>query len=177
MARTKILTVPNLVSSSRVVLAMGFMATEAVPARLALIGIASLTDVLDGWLARRAQLVSRFGALLDPIADRFFMLAVVVSFVAGGQLSMWQAAAVLFRDVMSVVGFVVARSVRWLRPIAFQARLVGKLVTVAQLGAFVAVLLAPGLVNPLVILVALLGVAATADYTLMLWRERVQTTV
>ncbi len=172
MPRTELLTLPNLVSSSRVVLAMGFVATDAIPVRLALIGVASLTDVLDGWLARRAQLVSRFGALLDPIADRFFVLAVVISYVLGGQFGVWQAGAVMFRDVMSVIGIFVARNVRWLRPIPFNARFLGKAVTGVQFVTFLAVLITPSVVSALVVLVGVLGVAATIDYTLMLWRER-----
>ena len=172
MSRPPIFTLPNLVSSSRVVLAMGFVATDAAPTRLALIGIASLTDFLDGWLARRTQVVSRFGALLDPIADRLFVLGVVISYVLGGQLSLLQAIALMFRDVMSVIGFFVARNVSWLRPIPFKARPIGKAVTVLQLATFIAVLLAPSLVNVLVILVGSFGLAATIDYTLMLWRER-----
>lgn len=172
MPRSAIFTLPNLVSSSRVVLAVGFAATDAAPTRLALIGIASLTDFLDGWLARRTQVVSRFGALLDPVADRLFVLGVVISYVLGGQLNLWQAIALMFRDVMSVIGFFVARNVSWLRPIPFKARPIGKAVTVLQLVTFIAVLLAPSTVNVLVIIVGLLGLAATIDYTLMLWRER-----
>lgn len=171
--RSALFTIPNMVSSSRVALAFGFVASDAVPTRLALIGVASLTDFLDGWLARRTKVTSRFGALLDPVADRFFVLGVVVSYVLGGQFSVWQAVAVMFRDVMSIVGFFVARNVSWLRPIAFKARPLGKAVTVVQLVTFLAVLVAPYSVNPLVIVVALLGLAATVDYTLMLWRERV----
>ncbi len=174
MTRSSLLTLPNLVSSSRVALAVGFVASDAVPTRLALIGIASLTDFLDGWLARRIKSTSRFGELLDPIADRFFVLGVVISYVLGGQFSLWQAVAIMFRDVMSVIGFFVARNVRWLRAIPFKARPIGKAVTVAQLITFFAVLLAPSQVNALVIIVAVLGLAATVDYTLMLWRERMR---
>jgi CDP-diacylglycerol--glycerol-3-phosphate 3-phosphatidyltransferase len=162
------------VSTSRVALAFGFVASDAAPTRLALIGVASLTDFLDGWLARRTQSMTRVGALIDPVADRFFVLAVVVTFVAGGQLHAWQAVAILFRDVMSIIGWFVARNVSWLRPITFQARPIGKIVTGAQLVCFLTVLLAPTLVTPLVLLVAALGIGATVDYTLMLWRERIR---
>lgn len=174
MASASLLTLPNLVSTSRVALAFGFVVTDAPITRLLLIFIASLTDFLDGWLARKTQSMSRLGALIDPIADRFFVLAVVVSYVAGGQLLLWQAIAIMFRDVMSIVGWFVARNVSWLRPIAFKARPIGKLVTGAQLLTFVAVLILPAWVNALVLLVAALGIAATVDYTLMLWRERVR---
>lgn len=172
MPRSPIFTLPNLVSSSRVVLAFGFVASDAVPTRLALIFAASLTDFLDGWLARRSKVTSRLGALLDPVADRFFVLSVVVAYLMGGQLSAWQAVAIMFRDVMSVIGFFVARSVSWLRPIPFMARPIGKVVTAMQLFAFLAVLLKPAWVNVIVWIVAVLGVVATIDYTLMLWRER-----
>ena len=172
MPRGSVLTLPNLVSTSRFALAIGFAGSETVPVRLALISIASLTDVLDGWLARRAQATSRFGALLDPLADRFFVLVVVVTYVAGGQLGLLQAVLMMFRDIMSLVGYAVARSVTWLRDIPFRARAIGKAVTVAQLATFLLVLVAPDSTTVAVWLVGLLGLAATIDYTLMLWRER-----
>jgi CDP-diacylglycerol--glycerol-3-phosphate 3-phosphatidyltransferase len=169
-----LLTLPNLLSTSRVVLAFAFVMLESVPIRLLLLFVASLTDVLDGWLARRTHEVTRFGALVDPVADRLFVLGVVVGYVAGGQLALWQAVVIMFRDVMSVIGWFVARRVSWLRPITFKARWLGKLVTVCQLVTFVAVLLAPAATNGLVLVVGLFGLAATVDYTLMLWRERVR---
>lgn len=149
------------------------MASDGAPTRLALIGVASLTDFLDGWLARRAKVTSRLGALLDPVADRFFVLSVVATFLMSGQLAVWQAVAILFRDVMSVIGFFVARNVSWLRTIPFMARPLGKLVTAMQLLAFLSVLVLPAWVNALVIAIAVAGVLATVDYTWMLWRERV----
>ena len=177
MAHTEtptVLTVPNLVSTSRVILAVGFLAMDAVPVRLALIVVASLTDFLDGWIARRTKVTSRFGALIDPVADRFFVLCVVIAYVLGDQLTVWQAVAIFFRDIMSLIGWFTARNVSWLRPIRFRARTLGKIVTGLQLLTFLAVLLAPATVNGLVILVGALGLVATVDYTLMLWRERVR---
>lgn len=172
MPQSTVFTLPNLLSSSRVLLAFGFIGSEAVPTRLALIFAASLTDFLDGWIARRSKVTSKFGALIDPVADRFFVLSVVVAYVVGGNLAVWQAVAIMFRDVMSVIGFFVARNVSWLRPIPFMARPIGKVVTAVQLFIFLAVLLLPTWVDAAVIVVAILGVIATVDYTLMLWRER-----
>ena len=165
-------TLPNLVSASRVGLGIAFLLVESVTARLSLIAVASLADTLDGWLARRTRAASRLGALVDPLADRFFALCVVVAYVAGGQLSAWQAVALMFRDVMSIIGWFVARNVSWLRPIAFKARILGKIVTVLQLATFLVVLLAPSWVDGMVLLVFALGFAASVDYTLMLWRNR-----
>ena len=162
MAHTEtptVLTVPNLVSTSRVLLAVGFLVMDAVPVRLVLIAVASLTDFLDGWIARRTKVASRFGALIDPVAD---------------QLAVWQAVVIFFRDIMSLIGWFTARNVSWLRPIRFRARPLGKMVTALQLLTFIAVLLAPATVDGLVIAVGALGLVATVDYTLMLWRERVR---
>lgn len=166
------LTAPNIVSGSRVALAVAFVAVEAAPVRVALLLIASFSDFLDGWLARRAELTSRFGALLDPVADRLFVMAVVFTFVAEAQLSAWHAAALLFRDVMSLIGWFVARNVSWLRAIPFRARKAGKLVTALQFLALLCVLVYPSLVNALVLAAFIVGVVASVDYTLMLWRER-----
>jgi len=98
----------------------------------------------------------------------------VIGFVVSGDLSGWQALALMFRDVMSIVGWFVARNVSWLRPITFKARLLGKAVTVLQLLAVLVVLLRPALTDGMVWCVFLVGAVATVDYTLMLWRERVK---
>jgi CDP-diacylglycerol--glycerol-3-phosphate 3-phosphatidyltransferase len=172
---TALWTLPNVVSMSRVLLAAGFLATSGNGERIALVGVASLTDFLDGWLARRRNAVSRWGALIDPLADRTFVLAAVTALLAQGQLSALQYVVLLFRDLMTAVGFVVARLVSWLRPVAFRARPLGKVVTALQLAALLAVLVWPAVIHALVLVVGVLSVAATVDYTLVLWRERDRT--
>jgi CDP-diacylglycerol--glycerol-3-phosphate 3-phosphatidyltransferase len=165
-------TLPNVVSMSRVVLAAGFLASAGTGERAMLIGVASLTDFLDGWLARRRNAVSRWGALLDPIADRVFVLTAVTTLALSGQLTWLQYAVLLFRDVMTAIGFIVARIVRWLRPVNFRARPLGKVVTVLQLAALLAALYWPPLLPGLVVAVGLIALGSVIDYTLALWRER-----
>ena len=163
---------PNLLSSSRIVLAGGFIALDSSPGRVWIIGAAALTDFLDGWLARRVHATSRWGALLDPIADRFFVLTVVGTFVFGGLLSTPAYFVLLLRDLATAVGFLVARAIPWLRPVEFKARILGKVVTVLQLFTLAAVLTAPRLVSVLLVGVAITSLLAIADYTLVLWRAR-----
>lgn len=172
MERGRLLTLPNALSMSRLVFAAGFLVVRETPARLALIAVASATDFLDGWLARRGKMASRWGALIDPIADRTFVLTALCAFLIEGALTTGQFFTVLARDIATAIGFLVARSVPWLRPVVFQARSLGKLVTVLQLITLVAVLVAPAQVPMLVIVVGLVAAASIADYTLMLWRER-----
>jgi phosphatidylglycerophosphate synthase len=172
LPRPTLWTIPNAVSLSRVVLAAGFVVSSGTAERLALVGVASLTDMLDGWLARRLGSANRWGALIDPIADRIFVLAAVGTFVANGALSPVQAVALLLRDVMTVIGFFVARAISWLREVTFRARPLGKAVTALQLATLLALIAVPPAVPALVVAVGALSVAATVDYTLVLWRER-----
>lgn len=172
MKRDSLLSLPNALSLSRIVLAAGFVAVPEAAARVALIGAASATDFLDGWLARRRGIVSRWGALLDPLTDRIFVFTAVASYVWRGELTAGQLATLVSRDIATGVGFLVARSVPWLRRVHFQARPLGKAVTALQLVTLLAVLLAPPSVRPLVLAVGVLSVAAVVDYTLTLWRGR-----
>jgi cardiolipin synthase len=165
-------TLPNLLSCSRLVLAAGFVATGATEARVGLIGAAAATDFLDGWLARRVRATSRWGALLDPIADRVFVLTVVATFLLTGKLSTGAYFILLMRDLATAVGFLVARVIPWLRPAKFQARLLGKVVTVLQLFTLAAVLVLPEAVPLLLGGVAVASALSIADYTLALWRAR-----
>lgn len=173
LERGKILSLPNIISLSRVALAGAFIAVEERWARVALIAIASLTDFLDGWIARRFRSASRSGALIDPIADRFFALTAISTFLFAGLLTTGQYFILLSRDLATAVGFLVARVISWLRPVVFKARWSGKLVTVGQLAALAAVLLYPPAVEPLVILVGVVSAYSIFDYTLALWRARV----
>ena len=172
MNRGPIFSLPNVVSMSRVVLAAGFVGAHGADERLALVGVASVTDFLDGWLARRRNAASRWGALIDPIADRIFVLTAVTAFLVGGELTTWQYFVLLSRDIMTAVGFVVARIVPWLRPVEFKARYLGKVATTLQLATFIAILAYPDAVTALVLAVGVASAAAIADYTYALWRAR-----
>ena len=165
-------SLPNILSCSRLVLAAGFVATGAAEARVGLIGVAAITDFLDGWLARRVHATSRWGALLDPIADRVFVLTVVATFLFTGMLSTLAYFVLIMRDLATAVGFLVARLIPWLRPIEFKARVLGKVVTVVQLLTLAAVLAVPRAVPILLVALALSSTLAIADYTLALWRAR-----
>jgi CDP-diacylglycerol--glycerol-3-phosphate 3-phosphatidyltransferase len=172
MPRAVVLSLPNIVSLTRVALVPVFIASSTPGARVAVVGVAALTDMLDGWLARRHRVASRFGALLDPIADRLFGLAAVATLLFEGALTLGQTCVLLSRDIATTIGFVVARSVTWLRPVELKARHPGKLVTVLQVLTLLALLLWPAAVPALLTAVGVVSAVAVVDYTLMLWRGR-----
>jgi phosphatidylglycerophosphate synthase len=170
--RATIRALPNIISSSRVALAAGFVVVHDPDVQLGLVGIAAATDFLDGWIARRARVTSRWGALIDPIADRVFALAGVTTFLFRGQLTPAGYYVMISRDLMTAIGFVVAHFVSWLKPVEFKARMSGKIVTVLQFVTFIALLRFPNLVTPCLWAVGLTALYSVIDYTYALWRAR-----
>jgi CDP-diacylglycerol--glycerol-3-phosphate 3-phosphatidyltransferase/cardiolipin synthase len=170
--RAGLRALPNIISSSRVLLAAAFAASGDPNARLGLVGLAGLTDFLDGWIARRGKWTSRWGALIDPIADRVFVLVAVLTFVVTGALSPIGCLVMISRDIMTAVGFIVARIVPMLQAIPFKARFSGKLVTTLQLITFVALLRMPEWVTPCLWIVGAASLYSIIDYTYALWKAR-----
>jgi cardiolipin synthase (CMP-forming) len=173
-ARATLRALPNIISLSRVLLAAGFVVVERVDVRLGLVGLAGITDFLDGWLARRARWTTRLGALIDPFADRVFALVAVSTFLFMGELSTVGYFIMISRDLMTAIGFLVSRFVPWLQSVEFKARMSGKIVTVLQLITFAALLGLPSLVTPCLWLVGITSVYSIVDYTYALWRAREQ---
>jgi phosphatidylglycerophosphate synthase len=172
MSRERLVTLPNAVSMSRLLLAAAFVAVRDPVVRFTLLLVASGTDFLDGWLARRQHATSRSGALIDPIADRLFVFTAMCVFLVEGAISTAAYFTLLSRDIATVIGFFVARSVPWLRAVVFRARWLGKLVTALQLLTLMVVIAVPSVVPMLVLVVGAVSAASIADYTLTLWRER-----
>ena len=172
MRRSDVLNAPNLISLSRLAMAGVFLGVRDADWRLAVVFTAMASDVLDGLIARASRSTTKIGALIDPIADRIFMLVAFIAVTVDGLISPWQLALLLVRDVMTVIGWFVARNVSWLRKIAFKARWPGKGVTVLQFVTLLAALQAPRLVAGLALACGILAIVATTDYTLMLWLNR-----
>jgi cardiolipin synthase (CMP-forming) len=172
MNRGALFTVPNTVSLSRLVLAFAFVLVTDTRDRAALIIAAGATDFLDGWIARHRNSQTSSGALIDPFADRVFVLAAVCAYLVHGILSTTQYFIFLSRDIMTAVGFVVAKLVPRLKPVEFKARMLGKIVTVLQLATLLLVLILPQYTSMLIWGIGILSAAAILDYTMALWRGR-----
>lgn len=172
MNRGALLTLPNTVSLSRVVLALAFVLVSEPWDRIALIAVAGLTDFIDGWLARHEKSESTAGALLDPLADRIFVFVAISTCLVEGLLSTGQYFIFLTRDIATALGFIVAKIIPTLRPAVFRARMLGKIVTVMQLIALVTIIVMPELTDGLVLAIGAISVASIVDYTIALWRAR-----
>ena len=172
MNRSALVTLPNTVSLSRVVLALAFVLVSESWDRVALIAVAGFTDFMDGWLARHERSESTAGALIDPLADRIFVFVAISTYLVEGQLTVGQYFIFLTRDLATAAGFIVAKIIPTLRPAVFRARLLGKIVTVAQLITLVAIVVMPELTEFLILSIGVISVASIVDYSFALWRGR-----
>lgn len=148
---------PNGVTLSRLLLAgpLGyFILSENYPWALGVALLAGITDALDGFLARRLNAFSRFGAALDPVADKVLVTVAFLSFAHTGLIPWYLALAVIIRDLVIVAG---AACYRWLvGPFEFAASPLSKINMFVQICFCMLVLaaqVAPG-IPPLVITAA-----------------------
>ena len=93
--------------------------------------IAGLSDLVDGWLAKRFHWQSRVGAALDGLADKVLLFGIFLALVMVGRLPVWWLLLALLRDLVIVIGaWFYNRLVEKLRP---QPSLLGKACTAAQI--------------------------------------------
>lgn len=172
MERDSLATLPNLISLSRLGLAAAFVFLKGSDERLLIIAVAGATDFLDGYFARTRGGVTKWGALIDSIADRFFIFIALCALLFDGVIGTWQYVILISRDFMTAVGFLTARIVPMLRAVTFRSRMPGKVVTVLQLATLALIFVHPEWLNPAFAIVAVASAYAIGDYTLVLWRAR-----
>ncbi|MDH4347346.1 MAG: CDP-alcohol phosphatidyltransferase family protein [Gemmatimonadota bacterium] len=154
-------TIADLLTLSRIPLAVAFVAVESRLVLLVILGVAAATDLLDGIIARRIG-GSRFGAFIDPVADKLFMLAAFVVVALSGRLAWYELAGALIRDIAASVAFVVTLLSG--RAMTIPARLGGKAVTFAQVMTVAAFLLDSPFLRPFCWATAGIGMYAIWDY-------------
>lgn len=105
-ASTRVWTIPNALSFFRLALVPVFLGLVIVGEdafALLVLVVSSLTDFLDGLLARRLNQVSRLGQLLDPAADRLYIFAALIGLAWREIVPWWLVAVIVARDVMLLV--------------------------------------------------------------------------
>lgn len=103
------LTAPNAITILRVLLIpvlVYFLARQAFTYAFLVFLASGLSDLLDGFLARRFNQFSRFGAALDPLADKLTMLCAAVGLAWHGLIPLWLMLAIILRDLIIVSGAV-----------------------------------------------------------------------
>jgi cardiolipin synthase (CMP-forming) len=134
-----------------------------------LFAAAGITDALDGYIAKRFDMRSELGAILDPLADKALLVSIFIALAVERAIPIWLTVLVVSRDIMIIGAVLIA----WLsgKTLKIAPSMVSKANTAAQI-AFAAFVLAglafsfgsPGLVDALSIAVAALTVASIAAY-------------
>lgn len=139
---SRIWTVPNVLSFLRLVGVPAFVwliLSEWDKTALVVLMVAGFTDYLDGKIARKFDMQSRLGAILDPMADRLYIVATIVCLAMRGILPMWVVLALVLREVFILtMAPTVRRHNLPLPPVHF----IGKAATFNLLYAFPLLLLA-----------------------------------
>jgi CDP-diacylglycerol---glycerol-3-phosphate 3-phosphatidyltransferase len=133
------LNLPTLLTLSRIVLIPVFIFTVYLhPVFGAIIfSIASLTDFLDGYFARRSGDITKFGIILDPIADKFLVISALIVLVDMERLAAWIAITIVVREFL-VTGL---RAVALSKDIIIAAEIGGKIKTTLQVIAIICLIL------------------------------------
>ena len=164
---------PNLLSVARVPLAIAFPLTAAnAPLALGVLGLAGLTDLLDGWAARRMGQATPVGALVDGVADKIFAASVLGTLVASGALSPLAALLLATRELgeLPLVLRVMTSPRARLTEVDRKANRLGKVATALEFATVLAVIAkAPGK-TALLGATAICGAAAAVGY----WRREIR---
>src|SRR5512135_3855971 len=133
------LNLPTVLTLSRIVLIPFFVISiNHHPILGAIVfGVASLTDFLDGYLARRSGQITKFGIIMDPIADKFLIITALIVLVDMERLPAWIAIIIIVREFLVTALRVVALS----RDIVIPAEMGGKLKTTAQITSILCLVL------------------------------------
>lgn len=172
MTLLKTLTsLPNALTISRLVLTPVFVwlfASEQLAAAAAVFLIASITDFLDGYVARRRGIESDFGRIADPIADKALTGSALIGLSLAQRLPWWVTVAIITRELLvTVVRFAVIR-----RGVIAASR-GGKVKTVSQIVAIEILLLpidAPDASWAAVIVALFMTMVTGVDYVARAWR-------
>jgi CDP-diacylglycerol--glycerol-3-phosphate 3-phosphatidyltransferase len=162
-------TLPNLLTVFRILLVPVLVAAllsgiESGDLLAAIIFVvASFTDALDGWIARRNKDVTTFGKLMDPLADKLLVTSALVSLVSLDRLQAWVAMVIIARE-FAVTGL---RQLAMEHGEVIHASVWGKLKTAAQIAMVLALILVDGSpvwLDALVYATVAITVASAADY-------------
>ena len=142
-ASNRIWTIPNVISFVRLLGVPLFLYLLLGPqhdvAAVIVLMVGGTTDWVDGFVARRMNSVSRLGELLDPFADRLYILAILIGFTLRDVVPYWLTGALLLRELVLGIALLVLRRHGYGPP---PVHYVGKTGTFVLLAAFPVVLLA-----------------------------------
>ncbi len=184
MTIMRVAQIPNVITVVRILLVLPtaiLLWREMYVSSLVMMSVAGASDALDGWLARRFDWHSSFGAAMDPVADKLLVAVLLIVFTLQGHIPIWVAAIVVGRDAIIMTGAGIYRLL--FEPIAISPTFISKTNTAMQIVTLLLLLLslcgfpilsevAGVLVDPYCFyILAVLGIASGLDYVVT-WGNR-----
>jgi len=136
------MNLPNKLTVSRFALTLGFLAVmfSGIPYRetlaLAFFVAGGITDFLDGYFARSRRLITNFGILMDPLADKILVCSAFITFVGLNWMPAWMVILVVARE-LAITGL---RMLAASKNVVLAAEGYGKHKTISQIAAIIAIL-------------------------------------
>jgi CDP-diacylglycerol---glycerol-3-phosphate 3-phosphatidyltransferase len=170
------LNAPNVITLARVLVVPVFVlllagSPDGSVVAAALFGVAAVSDALDGHLARSREAITKFGTIMDPLADKLLVGAALVTLVAVDRLPLWVALVIIGREA-AVTGLRLAQGRRGM---VVPASALGKAKMWTQVAGVTAAIAAPDPAAGWVLVLLYAAVVATvisgADYFVRYWRE------
>ena len=173
------MNLPNLITFGRLLsvpVAVYLIIQSAHLAAFILFILASISDALDGYLAKHNNQTTQLGAILDPMADKTLLVGVYVTLGLQGNLPNWLVVIVVFRDLLIIGGIMILFLVRL--EVKMRPLLISKINTAAQLALAASVLAKlgfqieiDGLIHVAIYLVAATTVISGASYMVSWTRQ------
>jgi cardiolipin synthase len=136
-------SIPNAITVARLLALPLFVqlysrdAPQASWPTAVLVLVMALSDVVDGWLARRFRWQTDLGRVLDPVADRVLFIVVVTTLMAFGTLPWWAVVPLILRDVVLLVGAALLLAIYHERPIIMRGGRAANFVLICGIQFFI----------------------------------------
>ena len=163
---------PNLITLARICavpLLVWLILTGQLAAAFWVFVAAGVSDALDGYIAKRFNLVTLLGAFMDPVADKALLVAAYITLGHAGYIETWLVILVVFRDILIIGGVILFHTLG--RPLEMSPLLISKANTLMQILLIATVLAETGIGVPetdyipvLSYIVAITTVASGAAY-------------
>src|SRR5271157_5895315 len=140
------MNLPNKLTLSRFALTIAFLAVMFSRVRfhetiaLVLFSAGGISDFLDGYIARRDKLITNFGILMDPLADKILVCSAFITFVGLGWISAWMVILVVARELV-ITGL---RLLAAAKSVVLAAEGYGKHKTISQIAGIMSILVLHG---------------------------------
>ena len=162
MSMRELLMLPNLISISRLPLAI--LTITYIESWFAVIFfvLAAIADVMDGWVARRLNQTSQLGAILDPFMDKVVNTMLFGFLIHHNDYPLYWIPLFFSRDILVILGFIIFYS--RINNVETKARGIGKMTTGLQFFCIITMIALPSLSSYLIGLLTLTSIFAVKDY-------------